>query len=114
MEEKSLLETAVSSRNVARLSLFGNTSVPGLTAKLTIDILMEVPSAEFVFRVPALLRKSGCIEVHRDEEVLRLILVKGYTASGSADSHSTCICVFSATGTNCISVLPEDAPGGGG
>lgn len=41
-EEKTNLERLVGIENIARISHFGSTFVPGLTAKPTIDILLEM------------------------------------------------------------------------
>lgn len=80
--EKEVLESAVPRHRIRRLSHFGSTSVPGLTAKPTIDILLEVSPDSFVLEVPSLLEKCGYREMHRDEARMRLVLVKGYTEKG--------------------------------
>ena len=41
-EEKKNLERLIGKDNIARISHFGSTSVPGLTAKPTVDILLEI------------------------------------------------------------------------
>lgn len=80
--EQAILEAALPVSRIRRLSHFGSTSVPGLTAKPTIDILLEVSPDSFVLEVPSLLEKCGYREMHRDEARMRLVLVKGYTAEG--------------------------------
>lgn len=80
--ERVVLESAVPGHCIRRLSHFGSTSVPGLAAKPTIDILLEVGPDSFVFEIPPLLEKCGYREMHRDEAQMRLVLVKGYTEKG--------------------------------
>lgn len=80
--EKKVLESAVPASCVGRLSHFGSTSVPGLAAKPTIDILLELRPDSFILEALPLLQKCGYREMHRDEAQMRLVLVKGYTADG--------------------------------
>ena len=80
--EKEMLESVVPLSRISRLSHFGSTSVPGLAAKPTIDILLEVRPDSFVFEALPLLEKCGYREMHRDEAQMRLVLVKGYAADG--------------------------------
>ena len=80
--EKDALESAVPGHCIRRLSHVGSTAVPGLAAKPTIDILLEVGPDSLVFEVPALVEKCGYREMHRDEAQMRLVLVKGYTEKG--------------------------------
>lgn len=80
--EKTLLEKAACPVRTARLSHFGSTSVPGLEAKPSIDILMEVLPDSSVWEIPPLVRKCGYLEMHRDEAEMCLVLVKGYTEEG--------------------------------
>lgn len=80
--EKDALESAVPGHCIRRLSHFGSTSVPGLAAKPTIDILLEVGPDSLVFEIPSLVEKCGYREMHRDQEQMRLVLVKGYTEKG--------------------------------
>ena len=42
VEEKANLERLIGTESIARISHYGSTSVPGLTAKPTIDILLEI------------------------------------------------------------------------
>ena len=72
--EKEMLESVVPLSRISRLSHFGSTSVPGLAAKPTIDILLEVRPDSFVFEALPLLEKC--------EAQMRLVLVKGYAADG--------------------------------
>lgn len=80
--EKEILESAVPRHRIRRISHVGSTSVPGLAAKPTIDILLEVSPDSFVLEVPLLLEKCGYREMHRDQAQMRLVLVKGYTEKG--------------------------------
>lgn len=50
--ERDLLAKAVGHTRIARISHIGSTAVPGLNAKPTIDILMEVSPDSFVFETP--------------------------------------------------------------
>ena len=66
--EKEMLESVVPLSRISRLSHFGSTSVPGLAAKPTIDILLEVRPDSFVFETLPLLEKCG----YRDGDMLPL------------------------------------------
>lgn len=81
-KEREVLESAVPVHRIRRISHFGSTAVPGLAAKPTIDILLEVSPDSFVLEAPPLLEKCGYREMHRDEAQMRLVLVKGYTEKG--------------------------------
>ena len=42
IEEKANLERLIGIENIVRISHYGSTSVPGLLAKPTVDILLEI------------------------------------------------------------------------
>ena len=87
-EEKTNLERLIGKGNIARISHYGSTSVPGLTAKPTVDILLEIAETvdieEFIALIPneyICLRKEGNSISEHD----RVMFLKGYTDTGFAD-----------------------------
>ena len=88
-EEKANLERLVGLENIARISHFGSTSVPGLTAKPTVDILLELKGnidiEELVVALPSseyiCLRREGNSLSEHDE----IMVIKGYLTDGFAE-----------------------------
>lgn len=80
--EKEFLGETAGTEHIARISHFGSTAVPGLTAKPTIDILLEVCPDSWVWKMAPLLQQRGYREMHRDVEEMRLVMVRGYTGEG--------------------------------
>lgn len=84
-EEKSMLENIFGAR-MFRIRHIGSTSVPGLTAKPTVDILLELAETadRSVFEPP--LRRAGYGTMSFTEHPeWRWDLGKGYTEDGFAD-----------------------------
>ncbi len=88
-EEKLNLERLIGGENIKRISHFGSTSVPGLAAKPTVDILLEIkentdiehlisafPSSEYIC-----LRKEGNSLSEHDI----IMILKGYLSDGFAE-----------------------------
>ncbi|MDR1328026.1 MAG: GrpB family protein [Oscillospiraceae bacterium] len=89
-EEKANLERLIGLENIVRISHYGSTSVPGLTAKPTIDILLEIDETADIDRLIAalLLPEYICL----DEAALtmqtappHLMFIKGYLPDGFAE-----------------------------
>lgn len=60
--EKKMEEAALPVSRIGRLSRFGSTSVPGLAAKPTIDILLEARPDSFVIEALRLLEKCAALQ----------------------------------------------------
>ena len=89
-EEKANLERLVEIENIARISHFGSTAVPGLTAKPTIDILLEISEAADIDK---LITSLSPYYIYLKEESaptvltppLHLMFLKGYLSDGFAE-----------------------------
>ena len=83
-QEKKLIEHSVELKNVIRVEHFGSTAVPGLLAKPTIDILLEInntPGSSLAAR--SALENIGYRYIHKPENPPpHMMFVKGYTENG--------------------------------
>jgi GrpB-like predicted nucleotidyltransferase (UPF0157 family) len=83
-QEKKCLEKAIESKIVLRIEHFGSTAVPGLLAKPTIDILLEIndtPGSSDTIR--SVLENIGYRYIHKPENPPpHMMFVKGYTEHG--------------------------------
>jgi GrpB-like predicted nucleotidyltransferase (UPF0157 family) len=77
-KEKNILEDIFNLR--LRIEHIGSTSVPGLIAKPTIDILMELPPDKSRNQIIKTMENRGYI--HMKEQTKHLMFVKGYSQSG--------------------------------
>lgn len=78
-EKRRLLE--ILGREVAlRIEHMGSTAVPGLAAKPTIDILVEIP--EVLAPGPVIERMVQHGYIHMEEQRKHLMFVKGYSPAG--------------------------------
>jgi GrpB-like predicted nucleotidyltransferase (UPF0157 family) len=90
-EEKANLERLIGTDNIFRISHFGSTSVPGLTAKPTIDILLEINEAADIDKLIAALPSSDYIYLNEESAPtiltppLHLMFLKGYLPDGFAE-----------------------------
>jgi GrpB-like predicted nucleotidyltransferase (UPF0157 family) len=83
LKEKTLLEQAIGSQNIVSINHFGSTAVPGLIAKPTIDILIEIKDNTDVQRMIANVQLCGYRYIERPENpVPHVMFVKGYTPQG--------------------------------
>ena len=88
-DEKSNLERLICAENIIRISHCGSTSVPGLAAKPTIDILLEISETANIEELIAVMPPEYiCL----NKEALtiptpppHLMFIKGYLPSGFAD-----------------------------
>ncbi len=88
-EEKTNLERLIGVENIARISHFGSTSVPGLTAKPTVDILLEIDETTDIDKLIASLPETDYICLTKSGLTMptpppHLIILKGYTSTGFA------------------------------
>ena len=86
-DEKKNLERLIGKDNIARISHFGSTSVPGLTAKPTVDILLEIAeSAKIESLITALpVNEYICLRWQTMESPDLVLFLKGYTDTGFAE-----------------------------
>ena len=77
-QEAEQIRCAVGSENVLRLSHIGSTSVPGLLAKPTVDILLEISEK-------TQLERMGYLYAPQPQKPApHMMLMKGYTLQGFA------------------------------
>ncbi|MHB1454963.1 MAG: GrpB family protein [Saccharofermentanales bacterium] len=90
-EEKANLEQLIGVENIARISHFGSTSVPGLAAKPTVDILLEVQEDADLNKLIDALPSPDYIYLHQESAptistpLLHLMFLKGYLPDGYAE-----------------------------
>jgi GrpB-like predicted nucleotidyltransferase (UPF0157 family) len=83
LTERAVLEKTVGRGNIARISHYGSTSVPGLTAKPTIDILLEIADATDLERLKADLLSAGYLfSAQPQDHPPHMMFMKGYTPQG--------------------------------
>lgn len=87
-EEKVKLERLIGTENIARINHFGSTSVPGLTAKPTVDILLEIRKEANVSKLIDALSLPEYICLNPPDMPTsppHLVFLKGYTPTGFAE-----------------------------
>lgn len=81
--EKTVIEKAVGRENIVKISHIGSTSVPGLIAKPTIDILLEVPKdADLDALVVHLGEEGYFFDAQPQNPAPHMMFLKGYTPRG--------------------------------
>ena len=84
-DEEKLIYEIVGKDNIMRINHIGSTSVNGLLAKPTIDILLEIADGFDVDELITILEQNGYIRMTEQRlNPLNLTLVKGYTENGFA------------------------------
>ena len=83
-EEKANLERLIGIENIVRISHYGSTSVPGLLAKPTVDILLEINKEMELSQIADIL-PSEYICQWRDIPDDPLMFYKGYHPTGFAE-----------------------------
>lgn len=86
-EEKANLERLIGVENIVRVSHFGSTSVPGLTAKPTVDILLEIEESTNKEKLMSALSKPDYICLNPPDMPTpppHLMFLKGYLPDGFA------------------------------
>lgn len=85
-EERATLTGLIGSENIKRISHIGSTSVPGLIAKPTIDILLEITPACSTEKLIETLEQSGYIYSSQPvKPPPHMMFMKGYTPEGFAE-----------------------------
>lgn len=84
-EEKSSLVTLLRPRGFCRISHIGSTSVAGLIAKPTVDILLELCSGYDAGEIVSLLKHTGWTLMAQNDSAQALDFNKGYTKYGFAE-----------------------------
>ena len=80
-EEKARLLKHIGSQNVIRISHIGSTSVPGLLAKPTVDILLEISESTDIDVLCATLPQNEyiCLRQQTLDTRDQVVIYKGYT-----------------------------------
>lgn len=82
-QEKDTIISALGTKNISRINHIGSTSVPGLIAKPTIDILLEIPTDADISSLTAALISAGYIcNTQPNNPAPHLMFMKGYTPQG--------------------------------
>ena len=82
-QEKDTIISALGTNNMYRINHIGSTSVPGLIAKPTIDILLEIPTDADSPSLTAALISAGYIcNTQPNNPAPHLMFMKGYTPQG--------------------------------
>jgi GrpB-like predicted nucleotidyltransferase (UPF0157 family) len=83
LNEKSMLEQSIGPQNVVRINHYGSTAVPGLIAKPTIDILVEIEDNTDIRRIISNMQSCGYIYIEKPENPApHMMFVKGYIPQG--------------------------------
>ena len=88
VEERMNLERLIGTENIAQISHFGSTSVPGLVAKPTVDILLEIKEDANVSKLIDALSSPEYICLNPPDMPTpppHLVFLKGYTPTGFAE-----------------------------
>jgi GrpB-like predicted nucleotidyltransferase (UPF0157 family) len=81
--EKAKIETKLGKNNIVRIEHIGSTAIPGLKAKPTIDILLEVPDNIDKNEIIDKLTSFNYHYIPRPENPApHMMFVKGYTSDG--------------------------------
>lgn len=82
-QERKRIERTMGEENITRISHIGSTAVPGLIAKPTIDILLEITDECDTERLKAALIADGYIfSPQPDNPPPHMMFMKGYTSHG--------------------------------
>lgn len=85
-KEKQVIADALGENNIVRIHHYGSTSVPGLTAKPTVDILLEICKGTDIEVLISALEQTGYITSPQpDNPPPHLLFMKGYTPAGFAE-----------------------------
>jgi glyoxylase-like metal-dependent hydrolase (beta-lactamase superfamily II)/GrpB-like predicted nucleotidyltransferase (UPF0157 family) len=83
LSEKTAIENIAGRENIARINHIGSTSVPGLLAKPTIDILVEIRKSCDTEKLVAGMTAGGYIYLNKPENPPpHMLFMKGYTPQG--------------------------------
>lgn len=82
-KEKAILAQILGLKIALRIEHIGSTAVPGVSAKPTVDILVEIPNAPTIHQ-DIMKRMTDNGYIHMKEQQDHLMFVKGYTPTGLA------------------------------
>ena len=86
LQEKKLLNNIIGNQYIERINHIGSTSVNGLLAKPTIDILIEITEdCDLKFLVSKLEKNGYILEKQPQKPVPHMMFMKGYTEKGFAE-----------------------------
>ncbi len=81
--EKELIANAIGSKNIVRMNHYGSTSVPGLIAKPTIDILLEIAEDAGLEKLQQNMMSIGYLYSPQPKDPPpSMMFMKGYTPRG--------------------------------
>lgn len=81
--EKTVIEQAVGIHNIARINHIGSTAVANLTAKPTVDILLEIKEETDIVSLISSLQSAGYIySEQKNNPPPHMMFMKGYTPHG--------------------------------
>jgi len=89
-EEKCKIESIIGAENIAKMHHYGSTSIPGMFAKPTVDILLEVPPNADTAMLKERMKNAGYICLDKDSLTMEtppphLMFLKGYLQDGFAE-----------------------------
>jgi len=83
LRERAVVARAIGSPNIVRMSHIGSTAVPGLIAKPTIDILVEIKDATDTAGLIAGMQRGGYRYLEQPKNPPpHMMFIKGYTEQG--------------------------------
>jgi GrpB-like predicted nucleotidyltransferase (UPF0157 family) len=82
-KEKAILERGIGKENIARINHIGSTVIPGILAKPTIDILIEINDTADIKKLIWNIQSVGYIYTKKPENPPpHMMFIKGYTPEG--------------------------------
>ncbi|MDD6209778.1 MAG: GrpB family protein [Bacteroidales bacterium] len=82
-KEKTAIEKAIGKKNITRINHIGSTAIPGLIAKPTIDILLEIKTGTNLDKLIDSIDKTGYIHTPQPQKPApHIMFMKGYTPQG--------------------------------
>ena len=81
--EKAFIERILGKENIVRISHYGSTAVPGLIAKPTIDILLEIAASVDLAKFIDDMSDNECVCVEQpNDPPPHIVFYRGYTPEG--------------------------------
>lgn len=78
-----MIEKSIDTDNIARISHYGSTAIPGLPAKPTIDVLLEIKDDTDSEKLISAMQGAGYIySPQPDNPAPHMMFMKGYTPEG--------------------------------
>ncbi|SDN20930.1 GrpB family protein [Acetanaerobacterium elongatum] len=85
-DESRLLIQAIGTKNITRISHIGSTSIKGIMAKPTVDILLEISNGTDEHGLISVMEHNGYIYCPQpDNPAPHMMFMKGYTPNGFAE-----------------------------